>query len=57
MVSAGVSKIGKTSIHFVTPGAKINIIAMKFCHSDNIFMQDGALSHTSNAPLAYLDEH
>ena len=24
MVSAGVSKLGKTSIHFVTPGAKID---------------------------------
>ena len=34
MVSAGVSKLGKVSIHFVTPGAKIivPIFAMKFCH-------------------------
>ena len=24
MVSVGVSKVGKTSIHFVTPSAKIN---------------------------------
>lgn len=26
MVSAGVYKLGKTSIHFVTPGAKINSV-------------------------------
>ena len=70
MISAGVSKIGKTSIHFVAPGVKIN--SAYYCNDvlsqllpemedmsngDYIFMQDGARSHTSKVTLAYLDEH
>ena len=58
MVSAGVSKLGKTSIHVVTPGAKMN--SAYYCNEvssqllremeqlsngDYIFKQDGARSH------------
>ena len=70
MVSAGISKLGKTSIHFVTPGAKINsayycneVLSQllpemeRLSNGDYIFQQDGARSHTSKATLAYLEEH
>ena len=36
MVSTGVSKLGKSSIHIVTPGAKMNsayYCTARFCHS------------------------
>ena len=70
MVSAGVSKLRKTSIHFVTPGEKIN--SAPYCNEvlsqllpemeqlsngDYIFQQDEAHSHTSKNTLAYLEEH
>ena len=61
MISAGICKLGKTSIHFVNPGVKVN--RQYYCHDllpqllpemeallsngDYIFMQDGARSHTS----------
>ena len=70
MVSGGISKMGKTSIHFVEPGAKIN--SHYYCHTllsamlpemdnigenDYIFMQDGARSHTSKYSLEFLHKN
>ena len=64
------SKMGKTSIHFVEPGAEIN--SVYYCHTlladmlpemeeisegDYIFMQDGARSHTSNYSVQYLRDN
>lgn len=69
MVSVGVSKLGKTSIHFVQPGAKINgqyyrenllavmIPEMTELSPDFIFQQDGARAHTARATLSYLEEN
>lgn len=69
MVSVAVSKKGKTSLHFVDPGAKVNseyytdtlLAAMipemeALTGGDFIFQQDGARAHTSRHTLAYLDE-
>ena len=68
MVFAGVSKLLKTSIHFLTPGTKIN--SSYYCNEvlsqplpeikqlsngDCIFQQDAACSHTLNVMLAYLE--
>ena len=60
MVSAGVSKLRKTSIHFATSGAKISSVyycnedlsqllpeMKQLSNGDYIFKQDGARSHTS----------
>ena len=67
MISAGISKLGKTSIHFVEPRVKIN--SRYYCNTlleglleemdqlsngDYVFQQDGARSHTSEYSLAYL---
>ena len=62
MVSAGVFKLGKTSIYFVTPGAMIlqwhfATITVRDARDDYIFKQGGARSHTSKVTLAYLEEH
>ena len=70
MVSAGVSKLGKTSIHVVTPGAKMN--SAYYCNEvssqllreieqlsngDYIFKQDGARSHLLKVTLVQPEEH
>ena len=60
MFSAGVSKLGKTSIHFVTSGART--IAMKFCHNycqrlSSYQMAMELLQHTSKVKLTYLEEN
>ena len=70
MVSGGVSNMGKTSIHFIEPGVKVN--SHYYCHTllsamlpemdrigenDYILMQDGARAHTSVYTLEYLREN
>ena len=70
LVSAGVSKLRKTSIHFVFSGVKIN--SAYYCNEilsqllpemeqlsncDYIFQLNGARSHASKVILAYLEEH
>ena len=71
MVSVAVSKLGKTSIVFVQPGAKIN--SVYYCdnvleagllpdirhlsQNDFIFQQDGAPAHRSRHTIAYLRSH
>ena len=70
MVSAGVSKLIKTSIHFATPREKIN--SAYYCkkvlsqllpeieqlsNGDYIFQQYGGCSHISKITLVYLEEH
>lgn len=70
MISIAVSKLGKTSIHFVNPGVKINgeyyrnsllakmIPEMKTLASGQyfLFQQDGARAHTAKDTVAYLNE-
>ena len=70
MISAGVSKLGKTPIYFVKPHVKIN--AKYYCEQilskmlpamsrlsggDYVLQQDGARAHTARETLKYLDEH
>jgi len=71
MVSVAVSKLGKTGLVFVQPGAKIN--SVYYCHNvleqgllpdirrssyDNfLFQQDGAPAHCSRHTVAYLRSH
>lgn len=69
MISAGVSMHGKTTIHFVEPGVRMN--SDYYCNTvlseilpqmhamcpDFIFQQDGARCHTSKYTVAYLHEH
>ena len=64
MFSAGVSKLGKTSIHFVTPGVKINsayycneVLSQLLPETEQLSNGDGASSHTSKVKLTYLEEH
>ena len=70
MISAGVSKLGKTSIIFVEPGVKVNgqyyrdhvldvmLEEMQtMSNGDYIFLQDGARAHTAKATLQYLENH
>ena len=66
MVSPSVSNLGKTSIHFVTPGAQINIAYYcnevlsemeELSNGDYIFQQYGVCSHPLKVALAYLEEH
>ena len=70
MVSAGVSKLGKTSIYFVELGARMttqyyreNILENMLpeieqtSEGDYIFQQDGARPHTAKATIDYLNEH
>ena len=68
MVSVAVSKLGKTSMFFVEPGAKVNgpyyrnhLLADMIPEMDTlanhqpyIFMQDGARSHTATETVEYL---
>ena len=68
MVSTGVSKLGKTSIHIVSPGAKMNsgyhcneVLPQllremeKLPNGDSIFQHDGACSHKSKVTLVNLE--
>ena len=71
MVSCAVSKLGKSSIHFVTPVCKINadyytntmlrewmVPEMEeMSHGDYIFMQDGARSHTARYTIAWMQQN
>lgn len=69
MVSVGVSKLGKTSLHFVDPEAKVNgqyyrerILAEMLPECSRLagadgytFQQDGARAHTARDTIAYLE--
>ena len=69
MVSVAVSKVGKLSIFFVEPGAKVNgayyrekLLASVIPEMDRltgyqpyVFMQDGARSHTANEKVRFLN--
>ena len=70
MVSAGVIKLEKTSIHFVTSGAKINsayncnevlsplLLEMEqLSDGDYVFQQDGTRSRKSKVALTCLEGH
>ena len=70
MVSVAVSKVGKSSIFFVEPGAKVNgayyhekLLASIIPEMDRltgyqpyVFMQDGARSHTANETVRFLNQ-
>ena len=70
MVSVAVSKVGKSSIFFVQPGAKLNgayyrekLLASMIAEMDRLtgyqpymFMQDGARSHTANETVRFLNQ-
>ena len=70
IVSVAVSKVGKSFIFFVEPGAKVNgayyrekLLASVMPEMDrltgyqpNVFMQDGARSHTTNETVRFLNQ-
>ena len=70
MVSVAVSKVGKSSIFFVEPGAKVNgtyyrenLLASMISQMDRltgyqpyVFMQDRARSHTANEMVRFLNQ-
>ena len=70
MVSVAVSKVGKSFIFFVEPGAKVNgayyrekLLASMIPEMDRltgyqpyVFMQDGAQSHTANETVRFLNQ-
>ena len=70
MVFVVVSKVGKSSIFFVEPGAKVNgayyrekLLASMVPEMDRligyrpyVFMQDGARSHTANETFRFLNQ-
>ena len=70
MVSVAISKVGKSSIFFVEPGAKVNgayyrekLLASMIPEMDRltgyqpyVFMQDGARSHTANDTVRFLNQ-
>ena len=70
MVSVAVTKLGKSSIFFVEPGAKVNgayyrekLFASMILEMDRltgyqpyVFMQDGARSHTANETVRILNQ-
>ena len=71
LVSVAVSKVGKSSIFFVEPGAKVNgayyrekLLASMIPEMDDrltgyqpfVFMQDGARSHTANETVRFLNQ-
>ena len=70
MVSVAVSKVGKSSIFFVEPGAKVNgayyreklLVSMipemnrLTGYPPYVFMQDGARSHTANETVRFLNQ-
>ena len=70
MVSVAVSKVGKSTIFFVEPGAKVNgayyrekLLASMIPEMDRlteyqryVLMQDGARSHTANETVRFLNQ-
>ena len=70
MISVAVLKVGKGSIFFVEPGAKVNgayyrekLLASMIPEMDRltgyqpyVFMQDGARSHTANETVRFLNQ-
>ena len=71
MVSVAISKVGKSSVFFVEPGAKVNgayyrerLLASMIPEMDRlsggyqpyVFMQDGARSHTANETVRFLNQ-
>ena len=70
MVSVAVSKVGKSSIFFVEPGAKVNgayyrekLLASMIPEMDRltgyqpyVFMRDGTRSHTANETVRFLNQ-
>ena len=70
MVFVAVSKVGKSSVCFVEPGAKVNgayyrekLLASMISEMDRltgyqpyVFMQDGAPSHTTNETVRFLNQ-
>ena len=70
MVSVAVSKVGKSSIFFIEPWAKVNpayycekLLASMIPEMDRltgyqsyVFMQDGARSHTANETVRFLNQ-
>ena len=70
MVSVAVSKVGKLSIFFVEPGAKVNdtyshekLLASMIPEMDRltgwqpyVLMQDGARSHIANKTVRFLNQ-
>ena len=70
MVSVAVSKVGKSSIFFVEPGAKVNgayyrekLLPSMIPEMDRltgyqpyVFMQDGARSHTAKKTVRFLNQ-
>ena len=70
MVSVAVSKLGKLSIFFIEPGAKVNgayyrekLLASMIPEMDRltgyqsyVFMQYGARSHTANETVRFLNQ-
>ena len=70
MVSVAVSKVGKSSIFLVEPGAKVNgayyrekLLAPMIPEMDRltgyhpyVFMQDGARSHTANETVRFFNQ-
>ena len=68
MVSVVVSKLDKTDLVFVQPGAKINSVyycenvleqgllpaIRRISNNDFVFQQDGTLAHRSHHTVAYL---
>jgi len=68
MVSVAVSKLGKTDLAFVQPGAKTNSVyycenileqgllsaICRMSNNDFVFQQDGAPAHRSHHTVAYL---
>ena len=70
MVSVAISKVGKSSIFFVEPGAKVNgayyrekLLASMIPEMDRltgyqpyVFMQNGAQSHTANETVRFLNQ-
>ena len=70
MVSVGISKVGKSSIFFVEPRAKVNgayyrekLLASMIPEMDRltryqpyVFMQDGARSHIANETVRFLNQ-
>ena len=70
MVSVAVSKVSKSSIFFIEPGAKVNVayyreklLASMIPEMDRligyqpyVFMQDGARSHIANETVRFLNQ-
>ena len=64
MVSVAVSKVGKSSIFFVEPGAKVDgvyyrdklLASMIPGYQPYVFMQDVAQSHTANETVRFLNQ-